>query len=253
VLNIQILQEIGFSKGEIKVYFALLELGETTIGPLSKKASVTPAKVYPILDKLSSKGLSSYIIKSGTKYFRAASPNQIISFLDEKSTKIDEEKEEIKKIIPQIEAKQEFAKEIHSAEIYQTFDGMRTLYNEALRVLKENKEEFIGFTLGEEEYKFKESEYFFQEYDTKRRSLRIKVKLLGHISQKKFMQSITRGDRNITVKYLPYRLPTGVIIFGDKVATIVWEDIPTAFVIQSKQVANSYKRFFEAMWKISKK
>jgi hypothetical protein len=58
--------------------------------------------------------------------------------------------------------------------------------------------------------------------------------------------------RNIKIKYLPYNLPTGVIIFGDRVATLVWKNIPTAFVIQSKQTAQSYKKFFEDMWKIAK-
>ncbi len=47
-------------------------------------------------------------------------------------------------------------------------------------------------------------------------------------------------------------MPTGVIIFGNKVATIVWRETPTAFVIKSKQVADSYKKFFEDMWKIAK-
>ena len=71
-MKTEILEEIGFSKGEVKVYFSLLELGETTIGPLSKKADVTAAKVYPILEKLAKKGLSTHVIKSGTKYFQAA-------------------------------------------------------------------------------------------------------------------------------------------------------------------------------------
>ena len=40
-----VLRELGFTDGEIKVYFALFELGETTVGPISKKSRVTHAKV----------------------------------------------------------------------------------------------------------------------------------------------------------------------------------------------------------------
>jgi len=249
----EILEEIGFSKGEIKVYFALLELGESTIGPLARKSGITPAKVYPILEKLSKKGLSTYIIKSGTKYFEASNPKKIIDFLDEKSKKIQEEKQEIKQLIPQIEARKNISKEIQNAQIYQTFQGMRTLYNEIIDTLLKTKKDFIAFTLGEEEYKYKESEYFFNEYDTKRRTLKIKVRLLGHITQKQFLKEITKNDKNITARFLSYKLPTGVIIFGNKVATLVWKEVPTAFVIQSKQVAEAYEQFFEDMWKLAKK
>ena len=252
-MQTKILEEIGFSKGEIKVYFALIELGQTTIGPLSKKAEVTPAKVYPILEKLTQKGLAMHIIKSGTKHFEAASPKRIINYLEEKNKRINKEKEEIRKLIPQIEAKKRLAKEIQTAQIYQTFNGIKTLYNEILDTLSINKKDFIGFTLGKEEYKHKESEYFFQEYDAKRRSLKIKTRLLGHIYQKKFINSITKYDKNISVKYLQYKMPTGVIIFGEKVATLTWKEIPTAFVIQSKEIAESYQKFFEDMWKMAKK
>src|SRR3989344_5935177 len=130
MINTKILEEIGFSKGEVKVYFALLEIGETTIGPLSKKSDVTPAKVYQITEKLEKKGLSSHVINSGTKFFKAVNPRQIVAFLDEKIRKIEEEKKEIKKIIPSIEAKQKLSKDSQSAEIYKTFKGMRSLYNE---------------------------------------------------------------------------------------------------------------------------
>ena len=68
-MNIEILKEIGFTQGEIKVYEALLEIGESTIGLISKTANVTPSKTYPILDKLLKKGLISKVKKGKVLYF----------------------------------------------------------------------------------------------------------------------------------------------------------------------------------------
>ena len=251
-MNTQVLEEIGFTKGETRVYFSLLELGETTIGPLSKKSGITPAKVYPIIEKLKQKGLATEIIKSNTKNFEATQPKQILTYLEEKKDKINKQKEKIEKIIPTIETKRKLSENIEKAQVYQSFDGIRTLYNEIIDTLKQNKEDFMAFTLGKEEYQNKESKYFFQEYDAKRRNAKIKVKLLSHTSQKEFIKSITKYDKNIKVKYLSYKMPTGIIIFGNKVATLNWKKIPTAFVIQSKQTTESYKQFFQDMWKIAK-
>ena len=52
--------------------------------------------------------------------------------------------------------------------------------------------------------------------------------------------------------YISYEMPTGVIIYGDKVATVLWGETPTAFVIQSKKTAEKYRKFFYNMWKIAK-
>lgn len=253
MINTQILEEIGFTKGEIKVYFALLDLGQSTIGPIAKASGITPAKVYIILDKLSKKGLCSDVIKSNIRYFQASSPKKIIDHLDEKNKKINEEKEELKRILPELELKNSLLEENPNAKVYSGYEGLRTLYFDALEKLKARKEDFIGFTLGGEEYKNKESQYFFDEFDTKRKALNIKTKLIGNIKQKTFLKKTTRNNKNMQIKYVDYQTPTGLIIFGNNVAILNWQKIPLAFVIQSKQIAESYKRFFQDMWKIAKK
>ncbi len=66
----ELLTEIGLTKSEIAVYFALLELGSSTTGPIIKKANIASGKAYLILDKLAQKGLVTYSIKSKTKNYQ---------------------------------------------------------------------------------------------------------------------------------------------------------------------------------------
>ena len=250
-MNIKILEEIGFTQGEIKVYLALIELGEATIGPISKKAKVTPAKVYPILEKLKEKGLVTHVIKSGTKYFQVLNPNRIVNFLSEKENKIKEQKKVIKDLIPILisQQKQE-AKQF--ATIYESFNGIKTLYDQMLDYHKKHKEDFTAFTLGEE-YKKKEVNIFFKNYDAKRKALGIKTKLLGLESQRKFLTKEYGANPNIQLKFIKYSLPTGVIVFGDNVVNLLWHKVPTAFVVHSKENAKAYRKFFNDMWKIAKR
>ena len=60
-----ILQDAGLTKGETKVYLALLTMNESTVGPIAKKASVSLSKIYEILNNLAKKGLA--IGKSNAK------------------------------------------------------------------------------------------------------------------------------------------------------------------------------------------
>ena len=250
-METKLLEEIGFSNGEIKVYFALLELGEATIGPISKKAGVTSAKTYPILDKLQAKGLITHIIKSDTMYFQLLNPERIVDFLADKEKRLSIQKQELKQLIPSLLSiqKQE-AKQY--ATVYETFNGIKTLYDDLLEYLCKNKEDFIGFTLGNE-YQSAQANLFFKNYDAKRKSLGIKTRLIGLEGQRGFFKKEYSSNRNIEIRFLNQALPTGVIIYGDKVATLLWGKTPAAFVISSKQNADSYRKFFEDLWKIAKR
>ena len=96
-------------------------------------------------------------------------------------------------------------------------------------------------------------EFTTMEDDAKRRDLGIRTKLIGLENQRTFLQQEYGNNPNIEIRYLKHAVPTGVIIYDDKVATLLWHDIPTAFVINSRQNADMYRKFFYDMWKIAKR
>ena len=77
----RLLEGLGLTKGEIKVYFALLEIGSSTTGEVIKKAKVSRSKVYEMLDRLIDRGLVSFVIRENTKYFEAADPDHILHYV----------------------------------------------------------------------------------------------------------------------------------------------------------------------------
>ncbi len=55
------------------------------------------------------------------------------------------------------------------------------------------------------------------------------------------------------IKFLPkeYSSPSTLFIFGDYVATLLWSELPFAFVIKSKEIAKSYYNYFNLIWEIA--
>lgn len=47
-----LLEEIGLTQNETKVYLALNELGTSTISPIVERAGISNSKIYIILNKL---------------------------------------------------------------------------------------------------------------------------------------------------------------------------------------------------------
>src|SRR3989344_2574665 len=121
------LLKIGLTEGEAKVYLALSELGSSTVGPIVKKSKVAYSNIYEILNRLIEKGIVSFIIKNKTRDFQAASPSNLIQYLDKKQEQIIQEKEALEKILPDLEKLRE-AKSKQEAEVFIGKKGLRTAY-----------------------------------------------------------------------------------------------------------------------------
>lgn len=60
-MNTQILEDIGLTNAEIKVYLALLELGTATAGPILEKSHLQNSVVHMTLNKLIEKGFVTFV------------------------------------------------------------------------------------------------------------------------------------------------------------------------------------------------
>ena len=89
------------------------------------------------------------------------------------------------------------------------------------------------------------------------RSAEKKQKLKILLDQRtKEKQGKERAKEKFTeVRYMPkgYISPAAIDIFEDYVYFFVWEEKPFIFTIKNKQIADSFKIYFEFLWNLSKK
>ncbi len=249
-MNTEILEQIGLSRNEIKVYFALLELEQSSATPIVRKAGVPNSKVYPTLDKLIKKGLVSFVIKNNVKYFQASDPKHLIGILSDKEKQIALQKTEIEELIPQIALKKSFGKNIQEANVYEGFEGMKSAFNNILSSLQKGEEYYV-FTLGDE-LKTPQLIRFFRDYHKKRIEQEIKTRLIANENLRESFKT-QHTYKEMRVRFTKQELPTGIFIYADKVMTVVWGETPTAFVISSQNNALQYRKFFEETWEKAKK
>ncbi|MFC1696839.1 helix-turn-helix domain-containing protein [Nanoarchaeota archaeon] len=241
-MNKKILEEIGLTKSEINVYLSLLELGSSSTGKIVDKSKVASSKIYEILDKLMQKGLASFIIKSGVKYFEAAPPERIMDYMKEKETKFNEQKQELKQILPELELKQKLAKYKSEATIYKGIKGMETAYFNALKLLKANEEVLV---IGAPS-RSKAMNRFFIKFNKERAKRKIKMRIIYN--------EAARGDERTLnnplseIKYTPEITPASIDIFNDRVIISPEAKEPLSIVIDSKEVAESFRVQFEKSW-----
>lgn len=248
-MDYNLLEDIGLTKGEIKVYLTLLKIGETTTGKIIEEAQISSGKIYEILDKLIKKGLASYIIKEKTKYFIASSPNRILDYLYEKENKLKKQEENLKKELPKLLVIEKEVKKEYETRLFLGFRGFQTAIFEALNDLNE-KDEILGMGVtGKKHEKFN---ILWKKWHRERIKRKIKCKIIftergtehyNALKKMKYMQ----------VKYIEGISPAAVDIIGDKVLLLTHGVEPSVLVIKHPEIKESFTTFFYNLWKIGKK
>ena len=241
-----ILLEAGFTKGEIKVYLALIEIGETSSGPIIDKSHVSSSKVYDILEKLIQKGLVSYIYKDKIKYFQPASPKNILDYIKNQKDKFNKTEMEIKKLIPILEEKQNISQETQFASVHEGYEGIKTVFNGILNSLSKGTQYYV-FTF-DESATSESFQLFLDNHHAKRIKKGIKVKLISKEKYRKVLPKRKLSQR----RFIDYDFPNGVFIFKNQVMHLIYKPKPTLFVMNSKQNYQNYKKFFNEIWKKAK-
>jgi len=134
-------------------------------------------------------------------------------------------------------------KEEINASIYKGKEGLKTIHSE---MLKEGKDIYV---LGGKGLIFSELEYFIPNFDRER--IRKKMRFI-HLWDKEEMKQKAKKHPLVEGKVLPKGYDSnGVVnIFGNKVAIVLWkEKYPTGFVIENKDIADSFRKWFDLIIK----
>jgi sugar-specific transcriptional regulator TrmB len=242
-VDIELFKEIGFTEREIKVYFALTELGQSTAGPIAAKAKLSHTKVYETLERLINKGLITYTIISKTKHFQAGNPKEILNILDDRKQKMIAEIEEL-------EIKSKFAKEKQETVIHEGHKALRALFNRITEELTKN-DYYYSFAL-KQDYKDSTAPIFFTNIHRKLAEKKVKDKSIANEEVRKDIEKAYIENKNIQFKFVKRSTPLGIVLIKNKVIQLIWGELPTAIETTSKQMHEQYKKFFEELWEEAK-
>jgi len=245
-----ILEEIGLTKNERKVYLALLEIGITTSGKIIKKTGIHTSKVYDALERLAEKGLVSHIVEANTKHFKAVNPDRLIDFLKDKKRKIEIQEKKIEEILPELKLKQQLAGEDTEAEIFRGWKGMETAYRMMLKVLKKGDTNYVfGASKGENEERVRN---FFDRHAIRLAKLGVKQKIIFNESARGNIQETIKRPKLNQVRHMEQTTPAEINIWENKTMIVILRKNPTLILVNDAKVADSFRKYFNFMWEMAK-
>lgn len=245
-MNEKLLEDIGLTKGEIRVYVALLNLGQTTTGRIIEEAQISSGKIYEILDKLIKKGLASYMIKEKTKYFSAASPNRILDYLGEKEKEIKLKEQELLKELPSLLAIEKAEKKAYETNLFKGIKGFETAIFEALAGMTA-KDEVLA--MGIVSHKKEQFNLLWKRWHKERISKKIVCRAIFSDKNTDYFKAFKKM-RLTEVRVLQGVTPSAIDIIGERVLIFTYGEDSSCLSINNPEIAQSFRTFFETLWGI---
>lgn len=232
-------RELGLTDNEVRIYLLLLKQGMMNPSEISQKLGLHRGYVYDALERMQEKEVVNSVLKANKKYFQATSPENLIELLRLRL-------ENFEKIIPDLKKIMEVTKEETKVELHKGKRVYRTLLKDIISILKKNEEVLlIGI---DENILINEIEpIYLKQYLNTIKTKNIKEKII-----------IKKGAKKLKHKNLQYREldekyigKTAQIIYNNKVAIFILGIPYYLIVIENKEVADTYRKQFELVWKIA--
>jgi sugar-specific transcriptional regulator TrmB len=238
-MNEELFANIGLSKNEIKIYFALLELGPSLMGQVCGKTKVHRRNVYDSIEMLKDKGFVSSTLVNNRNVFEAADPKRILDILDERRTSIEA-------ILPQLMNRQN--KKSSIVRVYTGQDGRKIIFEDKLNYIEEQ------YVLGAHTPSDRSSAYI-ENYHIRRIKKKIHLKML-FISEDADSAKRFSKYKFVKIRLLPknFASPIAINIYGNKTAILLGSGTiePVSILIEDKGLSDDFRNYFNMLWEISK-
>ncbi|MCX6748232.1 MAG: hypothetical protein NT076_01365 [Candidatus Pacearchaeota archaeon] len=233
---IKVLEKLGFSPNEIKVYLTLNDHGSTKAGRIAKLASIDRSSGYNALKSLQEKGLVSYVLIGKVKWFQSVGPRRLVEYLRE-------QEEDVKAIIPDLQERHKAMKIEGQVRMFKGIKGVKSIFLDIARTCKDN------FVFGSEGQFSEKMPEFAMQFDRLKKENKIHTRLLIRKDRKEL------DNKTTSYRYIPNisESPAVTNIYGNKIAIIIWTDEPEGVIIENEAAAKAYKSYFDFMWEKASK
>ncbi|MDR3642815.1 MAG: helix-turn-helix domain-containing protein [Candidatus Doudnabacteria bacterium] len=246
----EILNNLGLTPNEAKIYEFLVEKGESGISAIAIGAQIYRRNAYDAIQRLQDKGLVFQIFSSSQNFYNAVDPDKLSELVSEKQT-------ELQKILPELKHKFAHRLAAEEAYIYRGYEGLKNVWRDIVRV----KEPV--YTIGAKaQWLDPRLEAARQAFFVGMKKEKIKHYLLFDSEVPKQVPDFEkRLDFAKQFRFLPKDYSTGSVIniFGDYVVTYTGisigkiQDSDVVFVLHSHNLAESYRKWFWYMWEKAEK
>ena len=240
------LKTIGFSDKKAAIYITLLQLGESSIIDIAKKAGLKRTTVYNILPELIADG---YVQRTGRgkrhRYYVDDVRNLVRLAQDRDRL--------IAGLVPQLEAIHNILPSKPKISYYEGLGGMKSIYQDTLDSLHAG-DELLSYT-GLQDFSRLVPDDYATWYVAERVKRKIRARIIAVDSPasqewKKRDTASLRETRLVSSRQFTFN--ADMEIYGHKVAILSYRENFLGVIIASRDISDMHRSAFELMWSATK-
>ncbi|MES2023355.1 MAG: helix-turn-helix domain-containing protein [Patescibacteria group bacterium] len=235
---------LGFGEKEASVYIALLELGISTTTEIARNAKINRTTAYPILEALAKDGLINFVGETKIQKFAAENPEKVISLLENKIRKDQENLKKAQSLLPELLSVYNF-KEKPKVKFYEGIAQVREAFEDTLNA----KKEILAYAVGTDMFDALGEEYF-ESYFRRRTEKNIRVRVIAPDDSDS--KTVIKNDKNelresLLIPSDKFYFSIETNIYNNTIMMASWRE-KFAVIIESAEIANFHKKMFELAW-----
>jgi sugar-specific transcriptional regulator TrmB len=237
-MDLSALETLGLSPTEIKVYAALLRLGEAKAGALIKATGVQNSVMHLTLGRLAAAGIISYVRAGSIRIYQAVPPARLLQIADERRTALAE-------LVPKLESSRKKSN-APEAEIFEGMRGLRSMCLKLIEGVAQGSEFlFFAFHVNNEEWE-REVYKFYREYTEIRLQRGLRIRGVAHENHRAHFLANRWPHRDI--RFVDFPILKSISVCANRTIIVPWEEAQVSFLIRSSSYADNLRDYFNQVW-----
>ncbi|MFC1598432.1 TrmB family transcriptional regulator [Patescibacteria group bacterium] len=243
------LQKLGYSPNQAKIYLALLELGQTTVGPIIKKTGLHRQVVYNTLEELAKLDLVQSTLKNNRQNFEIVDTHKIIDNIKKQESLAEE-------ILPDLLAKQKKTKAAQEIKVYEGVEGFQAMTLNNIKRQPANSTYHVLGAGGPQWVAIMQKNNFLPKLEKLRLEKNIKVELVAYENMRTVWEKLVKkvpgqSEKDLKIfKYFPssYDNPISIQVWNDRVTLNTYTEPIIVVEIKNIDFVKNFKHYFDSLW-----
>lgn len=238
----KLLRSLGFSDSETTVYLASIELGQASVQDLAKAAGISRVTTYAVIESLTQQGLMSSVEKGKKKFFVAESPERLVSFVQSKVKKTEATLRELESNLGELKLLQKGEKPV--VKLFEGEAGLHAIQEDIIASKPKETVEFGNLDKFDQLKAPEDRQDFFDAF----KKLKVRRRAIYLTNIKDLPEKANPGHEIRVLGPGAKEFFGDVYVYGNKIALSTLRGKLISVLIESEDLAETFRAFFESAW-----